>query len=77
MAKPDNKPTNYRETRRKQDRALFILVIVMLVVFGDALIGLIWGWPAAITGGLCLGSGALLIGGLWIFFTLLERWLGE
>ncbi|MFQ5575882.1 MAG: hypothetical protein ACE5G8_02710 [Anaerolineae bacterium] len=53
------------------------MVVVALVFFGDALIGLIWGWPAAITGGVCLLGGAALIGGLWLFFSLIEKWLGE
>jgi hypothetical protein len=70
-------PTDYRKTRRKHDRALLILVIVALVFFGDSLIGLIWGWPAAITGGLCLSGGAALIIGLWFLLGLLERWVGE
>ena len=71
------KPTDYRKTRKKQERALLILVIVALVFFGDGLIGVIWGWPAAITGGLCLGGGAALIIGLWFLLGLLEKWVGE
>jgi len=70
-------PTDYRQLRRKQDRTLFLLVLFMLVVVGDALIGLIWGWPAAITGGLCLFGGAALLTGLWFLLSLIERWVGE
>jgi len=76
---PDNStpPTDYRKMRRATDRSLLILVIVVLVVLGTALIGLIWGPAAAITGGLCLGGGATLIGGLWLLLGLIERWVGE
>ncbi len=70
-------PTDYRKMRRATDRSLVILVIVVLVVLGTTLIGLIWGLPAAITGGLCLGGGAALIGGLWLLLSLVEKWVGE
>lgn len=70
-------PTDFRKMRKNQDRALLILVLVVLVIFGDMLIGLIWGWPAAITGGLCLGAGGGLIVGLWFLLGLIEKWVGE
>ena len=35
-------PTNYRKTRRNEERRLVILVILALVVVGTGLIGLIW-----------------------------------
>lgn len=70
-------PTDYRNMRKKQDKALLILVLVVLVFFGDALIGLIWGIEAAVTGGLCLGAGGVLIVGLWLLLTLIEKWVGE
>ncbi len=71
------RPTDYRETRRRNDRALLWLVIGVLVGVGTLLIGLIWGAPAAATGGLCLISGAVLIVGLWVLLSLIEKWVGE
>jgi hypothetical protein len=70
-------PTNYRQTRRNQDRTLVILVMAVLVVVGTLLIGLVWGPSAAITGGLCLVVGAAFIGGLWLLLSLLERWVED
>ncbi len=69
----NEKPTNYRETRRRNDRILLWLVVGALLVFGTVLIGAIWGLPAAITGFLCLGGGAALILLLWGLMTLLEK----
>ncbi len=77
MPPEERPPTDYRKIRRKNDRAMLFLVIFVLVVIGDGLIGLIWGWQAAITGGLCLFSGAALIGGLWLLLSLIEKWVGE
>lgn len=77
MPDKPNPPTDYRKMRRATDKSLLILVIVTLVVLGTTLIGAIWGLPAAITGGLCLGGGAALIGGLWLLMGLIERWVGE
>lgn len=66
-------PTNYRKTRRDEERRLVILVIAALVVVGTGLIGLIWGANAALLGGLCLLGGAVLIGGLWLLLGLLQK----
>lgn len=74
---PNEKPTNYRETRKRNDRILLWLVVGVLLVVGTVLIGAIWGWPAAITGGLCLGGGGALILILWGIMTLLEKAVGE
>lgn len=70
-------PTNYRKTRRNQERALLVLVIVVLVCVGTGLIGLIWGREAALTGGLCLAGGAVLIAGVWLMLSLIEKWVGD
>ena len=72
-----NKPTNYRKTRRKQDRFLLILVVVVLVGGGTGLIYLIWGLQDAIAGIVCLLPGAALIVGLWFLLGLIEKWVGE
>lgn len=66
-------PTDYRKTRRDEERRLVILVIAALVVVGTGLIGLIWGANAALLGGLCLLGGAALIGGLWFLLGLLQK----
>lgn len=73
----ENRPTNYRETRRRNDRILLWLVVGTLLVVGTGLIGAIWGFPAAITGGLCLGGGAGLILLLWGLLSLMEKWVGD
>ncbi len=73
----NNRPTNYRETRRRNDRILLWLVVGTLLVVGTTLIGMIWGFPAAITGGLCLGGGAVLILLLWGLLTLMEKLVGD
>ena len=66
-------PTNYRQTRRLQERRLLFLVIGVLVIGGGSLIGLIWDIQAAILGSLCLLGGAALIGGLWLLLSLVQK----
>jgi hypothetical protein len=70
-------PTNYRKTRRDDERRLVILVIAALVIVGTGLIGLIWGANAALLGGLCLLGGAVLIGGLWLLLGLVQKLVDE
>ena len=70
-------PTNYRKTRRTEERRLVILVILALVVIGTGLIGLIWGASAALLGGLCLLGGAALIVGLWLLLGLVQKLVDE
>ena len=70
-------PTNYRKTRRQQERTLFLLVIGVLVVGGAGLIGLIWGLREALQGLVCLLAGAGLIGGLWLLLSLIQKWVDE
>ena len=72
-----NKPTNYRENRKRQERNLLILVITVLVVGGVGLITLIWGSYAAILSTLCLVAGAALIVGLWLLLNLLQKFVDE
>ncbi len=72
-----NKPTNYRKTRRKQDRFLLLLVVVVLVGGGTGLIYLIWGLQDAIAGIVCLLPGAALIVGLWFLLGFIEKWVSE
>jgi hypothetical protein len=68
-------PTNYRKTRRDEERKLVILVILVLIVVGTGLIGLIWGAGAALLGGLCLLGGSALIGGLWLLLNLIQKFV--
>ena len=70
-------PTNYRETRRTEERRLVVLVVLALVVIGSGLIGLIWGASAALLGGLCLVGGAALITGLWLLLGLVQKLVDE
>lgn len=74
---PDEQPTNHRKTRRKQDRFLLILVVLVLVGGGTGLIYLIWGLQDAIAGFACLLPGAALIVGLWFLLGLIEKWVSE
>jgi hypothetical protein len=69
----ERQPTNYRQTRRRQERTSLFLVIFVLVVIGTGLIGLIWGARSAFLGGICLVSGAVLITGVWLLLNLLEK----
>lgn len=72
-----NKPTNYRETRRKNERSQLYLVLLVLVGVGVGLIWLIWGGNAAFLGAICLVSGALLITGLWLLLNLLQKFVDD
>lgn len=69
-------PTDYRKTRRNRERTQVGLVLFMLVGVGTGLIGLIWGAQAAMTAGLCLLGGAVLIIGLWLLLSLIQRVVG-
>jgi len=73
----EQKPTNYRANRKRNERIMLWMVVGTLVGLGTLLIGAIWGAPAAVTGGICLGSGGGLILLLWGILTLLEKWVGE
>jgi hypothetical protein len=70
-------PTDYRRYHRETERRLVIAVIVVLVLVGSALITLIFGAGAGLTGLTCLLFGAAAIGGLWLLLSLIERWLGD
>jgi Na+/alanine symporter len=72
-----NEPTNYRKNRRKYDRFLLILVVLVLVVGGTGLIYFIWGFQDAVAGLVCLLPGGLLIIGLWFLLSLIEKWVAD
>ena len=71
---PVRPPTDYRAMRRRNDRALFLAVIAVLLVVGGGLIYIIYGTGALITGLACLlfGVGILLL--LWLLMSAIERW---
>jgi len=71
---PIRPPTDYRAMRRRDDRALFLAVIAVLLVVGGGLIYILYGTGALITGLACLlfGVGLLLL--LWLIMSAIERW---
>ncbi len=75
MADEEKKPTDMRKYRRQSERQLVLLVIAFLVLVGGGLIGLIYGWIAVLSALPCLLGGAAIIGGLFLFFELAERWV--
>ncbi len=62
---PVNKPTNFREIRRRTDRNLTIGGLVVLFVVGGGLIWLLYGLEQAIMAELCMGGLLALFGGLY------------
>ncbi len=73
-AKPAAPPTDYRAQRRKDDQALFVAVIAVLLVVGGGLIFLIYGAGALITGLACLLAGVGVLALLWLILNGIERW---
>jgi hypothetical protein len=71
---PARPPTDYRTQRRRDDRALFLAVIAVLLLVGGGLIWLIYGGGAFITGLACLMFGVGLLALLWLIMTGIERW---
>ncbi len=70
-------PTNLRAQRRSEQRRLFWIVAVFLVVVGSISIGLAYGPSAAVLGMGCLLTGAGVLGLLWLILTLIERWANK
>jgi hypothetical protein len=73
MSTGPGKPTDLRAYRRQTERNLVVAVVVVLVVVGSVLIGLVYGWPAVVTGLAFLVPGATVIVLLWLFLTSVER----
>jgi fatty acid desaturase len=72
-----NKPTDLRAQRKREQRRLFWIVAVFLVVVGSAAIGVAYG-PSAVPLGLtCLAVGAGTLGLLWLILTLMEKLVGK
>lgn len=73
MDRDSNNPTDLRAQRRREQRRLFWIVAVFLVVVGSIAIGVVYG-PSAVPLGLtCLAVGAGALGLLWLILTLIER----
>ena len=65
-----------RALRRRSERALVIGVVVVFLGVGGLLIGLTYGWPALLTGLLCLVPGVALFVAIWLLLRFLE-WLSQ
>jgi len=71
--KGNGKPTDLRGQRRREQRRLFWIVAIFLVVVGSIAIGVAYG-PSAVPLGLtCLAVGAGAVGLLWLILTLMEK----
>ncbi len=69
---PVNKPTNFREIRRRTERNLIIGGLVILFVVGGGLIWLLYGLEQALMAEVCMGGLlALFSGAYW----LIMKWL--
>jgi len=66
-------PTDLRGRRRREQRRLFWIVAVFLVVVGGIAIALVYGLPSAMLGLVCLLTGAGILGLLWLILLLIER----
>lgn len=71
MSRP---PTDLRRLRQRQERNLFLAVIVFLLVMGGGLIAWIYGVGALATALVCLSAGVALLVLLWIIVSLLGWW---
>lgn len=71
-----DRPTDVRAQRRREQRRLFWIVAVFLVVVGGITIALVYGPPAAVLGLGCLLAGAGILGLLWLILLLIERLAG-
>ena len=73
MTDDSGKPTDLRARRRREQRRLFWIVAVFLVVVGGIGIAVVYGPSAAGLGAVCLLSGASVLGLLWLVLYLFER----
>ncbi|GEM_PF-4555410 len=69
------KPSEGRQRRREWERRNLFLVLGMLLLGGEAIIGLLYGRSAALSALLCLVPAAMLILLLWLLLVAVERWL--
>jgi fatty acid desaturase len=73
----DGKPTDLRGQRRREQRRLFWIVAIFLVVVGSVAIGVAYGSNAVPLGLTCLAVGAGTLGLLWLILTLIEKLVGK
>jgi hypothetical protein len=73
MKDEPGKPTNPRAQRRREQRRIFWIAAVFLVVVGSAAIGVVYGARAVPLGLMCLAVGATTLGLLWLILTLIEK----
>ncbi len=66
--------TNTRRFRRDSDRNALLLVIFTLVIIGGGLIAWLLEPLALLTALPCLIGGAVMLSGLWLLLTVVERW---
>ena len=70
-------PTDTRRLRKQNERWLLIDAIFLLVVVGDALIGLFIGPVEMLMALPCLLTGAGAILGLYLLLVAAERWINR
>ncbi len=68
-------PTDLRKQRAALNRSLAVMVLLVLVVGGGVLIALFYGPAAGLASVLCLLGGVAVIGGIWLVFTLIGKWV--
>lgn len=51
---------------------LIVGAVVILFVFGLAMIGFLYGWPAAVAGFVCLLGASVPIGLIWVAMLVIE-----
>jgi hypothetical protein len=71
---PPRPPTDYRTSRKRNERNLALAVVLCLVGFGGTAIALVYGRGAALLGLTCLLAGSAIFGLVWLILTLMERW---
>ena len=74
---PAEKPTNYREMKRRTERNLIVGGFVILVVVGGGLVGLIYGLSAMFQTWLCIGGAVALLGGIGLIFKVIEKFINS
>ena len=67
--------SDLRAHRRREDRRLVLVIILFLVIVGGTAIGLVYGWGLVVSGLVCLLSGSILFGLVWLLLSFAERLL--
>jgi protein-S-isoprenylcysteine O-methyltransferase Ste14 len=72
---PAEIPTNYRAMKRRTERNLIVGGFVILVVVGGGLVGVLYGFDAMLQSWLCMGGAVALLGGMWLIFKVIEKFI--